>query len=62
MAAYPFRKMTARQLRKILKDDRERNRDLTEVSECSDTDQQAFPPLRIQPSPPQHFEIPTESR
>ena len=51
MAAYPFRKMTTRQLRRLLKDDRERNRYLTEAPDCPDTDQPAFPPIRIQPDP-----------
>jgi hypothetical protein len=37
MAAYPFRKMTTGQLRRLLKDDRERNRHLTEAPDCPDT-------------------------
>ena len=62
MAAYPFRKMTTRQLRKLLKDDRERNRHLTEPPDRPDTDPPAYPAIRIQPIPPQPTEISTESR
>ena len=49
MAAYPFRKMTTRQLRKLLKDDRERNRILTEPPEQSDSNPPAIQSIRIQP-------------
>jgi hypothetical protein len=39
-----------RQLRKLLKDDRERNRHLTEAPDCPDTDPPAYPAIRIQPT------------
>jgi len=60
--AYPFRKMTTRQLRKLLKDDRERNRILIEPPDHPDTDQSTYHSIRIQPIPPQATEISTESR
>jgi hypothetical protein len=60
--AYPFRKMTTRQLRKMLKDDRERNRDLTEAPDYPDTDPPGYPSIRIQPIPSKTSEISTESR
>jgi hypothetical protein len=47
---------------KLLKDDRERNRHLTEAPDHPDTDPPAYPALRIQPIPPQQIEISTESR
>jgi len=62
MAAYPFRKMTTSQLRKLLQDDRERNRLLIEAPDHSDIDPAAYPALRIQPSQPQPTEISAESR
>jgi hypothetical protein len=62
MAAYPFRKMTTRQLRRLLKDDRERNRILTEPPDRPFPDQPAFPSIRIQPNISEPIKIPTESR
>ena len=62
MAAYPFRKMTTRQLRKLLKDDRERDPHLTEPPDCTDNDLPAYQSIRIQPSNSQHIKIQTESR
>ena len=62
MAAYPFRKMTTRQLRKLLKDDRERNRILTEPPDRPDTDPPAYPAIRIQPTHSAPTKISTESR
>ncbi len=62
MAAYPFRKMTTRQLRKLLRDERERNRHLTEAPDHPDTDPPSYQALKIQPIPPQTSEISTESR
>lgn len=62
MAAYPFRKMTTSQLRKLLQDDRERNRPLIEAPDRPDIDPATYPALRIQPSQPQPTEISAESR
>jgi len=62
MAAYPFRKMTTRQLRKLLRDERERNRLLKESSDGPVNDPPAYPEIRIQPIPPRQSEISTESR
>ena len=62
MAAYPFRKMTTIQLRKLLKDDREKDRHLTEAPDCPDNNPPIYPALRIQPSPLLPTEISTESR
>jgi len=62
MAAYPFRKMTTRKLRKLLQDDRDRNRHLTEAPDHADIDPAAYPAIRIQPSQPQPTEISAESR
>ena len=62
MGAYPFRKMTTGQLRKHLRDDRERDRHMTEASDYPDTDPPLYPAVRIQPIPPQPSEISTESR
>ena len=67
MAAYPFRKMTTRQLRKLLKDDRERNRILTEPPDRSASNPPAysiiknptdpFRPPRFQPSPVNRYQL-----
>ena len=62
MAAYPFRKMTTTQLRKLLQDERERSRHLKESPDCPETDPPLYPVIRIQPIPPQQTEISTESR
>ena len=62
MAAYPFRKMTTRQLRKLLKDDRERNRRLTKQPEQSDSNPPVVLPIRIQPSHSQHTKHISDSR
>ena len=62
MAAYPFRKMTTAQLGKLLQDDRERDRNLTEAPARPDTNQSAYPAIRIHPIPPRYSEIKTESR
>jgi hypothetical protein len=62
MAAYPFRKMTTRQLRRLLQDDRERNQHWKESPDCPDNDPPAYPAIRIQPIPPRQSEISTESR
>jgi hypothetical protein len=61
MAAYPFRKMTTTQLRKLLQDERERNRHLTEAPDCLDTDPPVYHSIRIQPERSDHFKISTES-
>jgi hypothetical protein len=61
MAAYPFRKMTTQQLRRILKDDQERNRHLIDETDRPDNDPPVALTLRIQPISPQTSEIPTES-
>ena len=61
MAAYPFGKTTTGQLRRLLKDRRERNRILTEPPDCPDSDPPAYPAIRIQPTPPKPSEILTES-
>jgi hypothetical protein len=50
--AHPFRKMTTRQLRKLLQDDRERNRHLTEPPDRQNNPHQHIQPIRIQPIPP----------
>jgi hypothetical protein len=60
--AHPFRKTTTRQLRKLLQDEQERNRNLTEAPDRSDTDLPTYHSIRIQPIPPQQTEISTESR
>jgi len=62
MAAYPFRKMTTQQLRRLLQDDRERNRALTEAPDAPVSDPPVYPGIRIQPIPPRSSEISTESR
>jgi hypothetical protein len=62
MAAYPFCKTTTRQLRKLLRDERERNRLLKESSNGLVKDPHAIQSFRINPIPPQPAEIPTESR
>jgi len=61
MAAYPFRKMTTQQLRKLLKDDREQNRYLTEPPEHSTANPPAIQSIRIEPIPSRPTEISTES-
>ena len=53
--AHPFRKMTTRQLRRLLKDDRERNRILTEPPDRSDTRPTRYPINKNQTDPsPNH--------
>ena len=62
MAAYPFRKMTTAQLRKLLQDDRERNQVLAEMPDRPDIDPRECPAVRIRPIPPRQSEFSTESR
>jgi len=60
--AHPFRKTTTRQLRKLLRDERERNRILTEPPDYPESDPPAYPAVRIRPIPSRQSEISTESR
>ena len=62
MAAYPFRKMTTSQLRKLLQDEREQDWHLTEALDCLDIDPPAYPSIRIQPNLSEPAKISTESR
>jgi len=49
--AYPFRRMTRRQLRKLLKDDRKRNPHLRESPDCPQTDSSINQSISIKPNP-----------
>ena len=60
--AHPFRKMTTQQLRRLLKDDRERNRILTEPPEHSDSKPPVVLPLRIKLSQSKPLKISSNSR
>lgn len=60
--AHPFRKMTTEQLRRMLKDDRERNRILTEPPEQSDTNPPVVLPLKIQSNHSDHTKNISDSR
>jgi len=60
--SHPFRKMTTRQLRKLLQDDRERNRLLAESSEPSASDPPVVQPIRIHPHQSQRSKISSDPR
>jgi hypothetical protein len=60
--AHPFRKMTTEQLRRLLNDDRERNRILTEQPEQSDSNPSVVMPLKIQSTHPDHTKNISDSR
>jgi hypothetical protein len=60
--AYPFRRMTKRQLRKLLKDDRKRNLHLTESPDCPQTDSPIYQSIRIKPNHSDPAKISTDSR
>jgi hypothetical protein len=62
MAAYPFRKMTTNQLTKLLRDEPERDLQLSETPDRPDIDQPAYPAIRIRTIPSRQSEISTESR
>ena len=62
MAAYPFRKMTTQQLRKLLQDEREQNRLLKESPDGLVKDPPAIQAFRINPISRQPAKIPTDSR
>ena len=49
--AYPFRRMTKRQLRKLLRDDRKRNLHLSESPDCPQTDSPIYQCVSIQKQP-----------
>ena len=46
--AYPFRKITKRQLRKLLRDDRKIDRHLSESTDCPQTDSPIYQCVSIQ--------------
>ena len=60
--AHPFRKMTTRQLRRLLKDERERNRILTEPPDRSAPDPPVVLPIRIKLSQSKPLKISSNSR
>lgn len=51
MPAYPFRKMTNRQLKKLLQDEQNQDRSLNKVPAHQEEATQHFPPLQNQPIP-----------
>jgi hypothetical protein len=60
--AYPFRKITKRQLRKLLRDDRKRNLHLTESPDCPETDSPIYQSISIPKNHSDSGTISTESR
>ena len=52
MPAYPFRKMTNRQLKKLLQDDRDQDQSLNIDPHNQAETTQHFTPLKNQPIPP----------
>ena len=60
--AYPFRRITKRQLRKLLKEDRKLNRHLTESPDCPQTDFPLYQCISIKPNHPDLATISKESR
>jgi len=54
--AHPFLKITTRQLKKLLRDDRERSRKLTESLELSEQNSPAIQTLSSKPALSQHSE------
>jgi hypothetical protein len=62
MAAYPFRKMTTRQLRKLLRDERERNRLLKESPDGPINDPRSMQLFGTNPTQLSSVENSTESR
>jgi len=49
--AYPFRKITKRQLRKLLEHDRKGKLHLSESPDCLQTDSPIYQSIRIKPNP-----------
>ena len=62
MAAYPFQKMTNRQLRRLLQDDEEQDRRLKQSPACSVTNPPAIHSIRINPAAPHHPEMASDAR
>lgn len=62
MAAYPFCKMTTKELRRLLKDDRERDQCLKESFDDPVTDSQSIQLFRTNPTKQLPTKISTESR
>jgi hypothetical protein len=60
--AYPFRKITKRQLRKLLKEDRKLDWHLNESPDCPQTDSPIYQSIRIKPNHSDSSKISTESR
>jgi len=60
--AYPFRRITKRQLRKLLRDYRKLDRHLTETPDCPQTDSPICHSVRIKPNHSDSATISTESR
>lgn len=60
--AHPFCKMTNRQLRRLLQDDKEKDRRLKQESHCSVKNPPAVESFRINPAAPHHPEMTSDSR
>jgi hypothetical protein len=60
--AYPFRRITKRQLRKLLKGDRKRDLHLTEPPDCPQTDSPLYQCVSIQKNNSDPAKISTDSR
>jgi hypothetical protein len=62
MAAYPFRKMTTGKLRSLLRDERDRDRHLSESPACPQTDSPIYQSISIQKKHSNPAKISTDAR